>query len=85
MTRRKKLLYICRKNGLLIYFCYLPFHGPQIASLQFAVGGLLIGLSKSNSPGVQNASESGWIMPLRQEISGKMNLKMNKRRLVKIQ
>ena len=53
------------------------------AQLQFAVGGLLIGFTKTNSPQAQNTSESGWIMPLRQEIYGHM--KTNKRKLTQIQ
>ena len=39
-----------------------------IAQIRFAVGGLLIGFTKTNSPKVQKTSESGWIMPLRQRI-----------------
>ena len=54
-------------------------------TLRFAVGGLLIGFAKQNSPKVRTNSESGMIIPFRQGIQGKMNQKTKKRRLVQIQ
>ena len=43
-----------------------PFHNTALRRL--AVGGLLIGFSKSISPKVRKISESGRIMPFRQGI-----------------
>ena len=38
------------------------------AQLRFAVGGLLIGFAKSNSPKARKVSESGRIIPFRQGV-----------------
>ena len=42
--------------------------GPRQIKFSAAVGGLLIGFAKSNSPKARKISESGRIMPFRQGI-----------------
>ena len=71
-TPPKPLISFCilflehKKKTLIFKFNISVLSLDHSAHLQFAVGGLLIGFAKSNSPKARKVSESGRIIPFRQ-------------------